>query len=1298
MQSAFTAKELLTGDTPVFLFECTLADGTLQNWSSQTILWNGNQYTGRVLRHNLFEAQIASDTQVGGAPRLSFELANADSHFSEIEQQTGFKGSQLIVRSLFIDATTGQASTDALVVFRGLMNPPDLITESTFRLSAMNRMSMQRTVVPDVRVQRLCPWRFPATEPQRAEAVLGGETKGKYSPFYRCGYSPDQSNGVGNLNGGTPFTACAHSRMDCEQRGMFTTDSSGRTTARFGGIEFVPATILVRGSGQKNLQLSNVQDNQARYNDAVPVVYGTQWHAPDVVFSRNDGNLTRMEVLLSMGEIEGVLTVLVDDIVIPQGVAGSNMTATGWWNLISAGTRNGKQDPNFANGSGVPIGDPYGSMAYLSVVVPNRINDGSVIPKVQVLMEGLKLQVFDAGGYATGEQFTDNPAWVLADILMRAGYRLDELDRESFATAAAYCDEPITVNDPITGTELIPRFRCNFALKQKRSAGEIIRALRNSARIYLVLNTDGLLEARIENTFALQQPVKPAGSNATDVYNGGWPAYEFDAAGIARNSDGSASLRLSCKGAQDTPNRLSVEFQDEFNQYQHDSLSLADGDDSDLCGQEVAAAWDALGVSNFSQASRMLLLGLNRGIEGNRFVEFETSVKALGLVPGDLITVSYLKENLLRAPFRILKITPGAGFRTAVISAQLHNDDWYADNVTSIVGGRGWQAGQGSGLPAPVGGTVLDENGLLQLGITESEIIGSDGSADIELSVSFTEPSGQLGTLPAPLVDLSATVASSGGTLADGSTWFYAVSAVDNAGGESPLSFIVQASIGAGAGTNSIGLSGIGLPGGTASFHVYRGASPLQLFRIASSHAPATIFTDAGLAPQAILPPDPRFDHANLYWHWELLPEAAVTIHSSTSVGNSVLELNVDQYKTAIVRISRGRGAGQERQIAGNTATVVTVDQPWTVEPDATSYFVIAENSWRPGARGNTSPLAIDVPERIGAGVQILARAANAKGDEAAYELSPLTRWTLGQSGVLAADAAVPPAPSFGLSVSPVRGGTVDLGGIAFSSLLNTRSIVAGTYRFHYYDEIGTASVALIARVAAADLSAQFASGIAVGALVQIDREIVQAGVTTDGITLVTRGVHSTAVVDHEITAAVYPLAEKVVIVPFIRKFFGSPASGDWKYSVDLPNARLASVELYMTNSLGDGAVSASQFTATNDSGLRTLSGGQYSMQITGYLAVQTGAAPDVIVDADRSVRDIYAVVRGPSAGAGVTLGLNRNAQPYATLHFDPGITISSVADGFELPVLRAGDLLSLDVTGVGTANPGSDLTVIVRL
>lgn len=1300
MQSPLNAKEVVNADTPILFFDCTLADGSVEHWSSRSFTLAGVPYEGRVLRHNLFEAQLASDTQIGGAPRLTFELANADSRLSQIEAQSGFKGSRLSVKVAFMDIAAGVATSDPLVVFSGLMNPPELITENSFRLSAMNRMSTQRSVLPEVRVQRLCPWRFPASGAQRAEAVYGGDARGKYSPFYRCGYSPDQEGGKGNLNGEQPYTDCAHTRAACEARGMFTSDSSGRTTSRFGGVEFVPASILVRGSGQKNQSLSAVQDNQARYNDFVPLIYGTQWHAPDVVFSRNDGNLTRMEVLLGMGEIEGILKVLVNGVEIPAGVNGRNMTSTGWYNLITAGTREGGQDGNFADGRGVALGDPFGSMAYLSVVVPNRVNDGSSIPSVQVLMRGLRLEHFSADGDSQGEQFTDNPAWVLLDVLRRSGYSLDEIDTPSFARVAAWAGETIEVQDAVGGSVMVPRFQCNFALKQRRSSGEIVRAIRNSSRIYLVLNAAGHMEARAENTIALQQSSKPEGSNATALYNGGWPAYEFGPSSIARLADGSSSVRIKTRSAQDTPNRLSVEFQDRFNQYQQDSLSLADGDDADLCGQEVAAGWDAVGVSSFGQAERVLLLGLNRAIQGNLFIEFETSVKALGLLPGDLITVTYAKENLQRTAFRILRITPGASFRTATITAQLHNDEWYSDAVTGIVGGRGWQSGSGSGLPAPVCGTVLDADDALQLGIRETEVTGSDGSANVTLDVAFTAPSGSRGSLVAPLIGLAPAIQTHGGSLAGNLTLFYGMSAVDAAGGESPLSFIAQVLIPPGANTNAVTIDGIGLPGGSAGFHVYRGTSPSQMFRIASNQSVAPSFSDTGLPVQTVLPADPQFDHVNIYWRWEILPATAAAIHSINSVGNPSLQLAPGRYTGALVRIVSGIGAGQERIVSGNDSHTLVVEKEWDVTPAAASTFVICESSWRPGAKGSVSSIPITVPERLGSGVQICARAANIRDEEAAYEASPVTRWIVGQSGGLLADADVPPAAAFGVDLSPVRGGVLDLNSIAFPTLVNTRSIIAGTYRFHFYDEVnGPPPIALAAPISADDDFIQLATPVPIDTLIQIEREILAVrAVDVTGRFFVQRGRFGSRAASHGSAEMAYVLREKATVVPFVKNFFGAQTSGDWKYSLELPNVRIASVELSMTNALGNGAAAVNCYTSTVDNGLRSMGGGQYSFQIAGYLAVQTGAAPDVVVDADRSVRDIFGILRSASAGAGVTLQLNLNGAAFATMHFDPGSTNSNIVEGFGLPPLRANDRISLDVTGVGVTNPGADLTLIFRL
>ena len=391
---------------------------------------NSVSYAARVLQHSSFNIQTASDQGVDGSPKISVTLANADSYFSEIERATGWKGGQLTVSFLFYDLRNNAPLTAAAVVFQGICNSPDQIKEATFRLTASNRMNLQRLILPEVRVQKACPWNFPSTPAQQAEAVNGG-ADGQYSMYYRCGYSAGQTGGIGNLNGAVPFTSCAYTRADCQARGMFT---------RFGGLEYVPPVISVRGYG-KDWTSSNLSVNQAQYNDFVPMVYGTAWYSPLIVFARNDGNLTRMEVLLGIGQMQGVITVLVNGIQIPLGITGQNMTATGWYNVVTLGTRTGVFDMNFTDSSGQLAGDPYGSMAYLAVVVPNQINNGNSLPSIQVLAQGLIVPTYNSDGTTAASQFSNNPAWILLDVLRRSGWAASEIDIVSFAAAAAYCDQ-----------------------------------------------------------------------------------------------------------------------------------------------------------------------------------------------------------------------------------------------------------------------------------------------------------------------------------------------------------------------------------------------------------------------------------------------------------------------------------------------------------------------------------------------------------------------------------------------------------------------------------------------------------------------------------------------------------------------------------------------------------------------------------------------------------------------------------------------------------------------------------------
>ncbi|MCU1263462.1 MAG: hypothetical protein JWO80_6347 [Bryobacterales bacterium] len=1310
MSTIFQTKEQPIPDTPLLLFDCVMTDGSAEHWGTQAVTVGAVQYAGRVAKHNLFEMQTASGQGVDSIPKLSIDLANADSYFSELERNKGFKGAKLTARFVFFDLKKRVPGTETAVLFQGIANAPELITETAFRLSAMNRLSMQRVYLPPVRVQRRCAWDFPATAEQRTEAVDGG-VKGRFSRYYACGYSPDIAGGRGNLNGQNPFTTCSYTRSDCEGRGMFHADSQQRATARFSGIEFVPSTIVVRSAGSKSTQLSAVSLNEGRYNGFVPLVYGTAWYAPSIVFARNDGNLTRMEVLLGAGEMHAVYKVLVNGIDIPTGRSGQNMTGTGWFNVVTYGTRNGGFNLDFTNSGGAPLGDPYGSMAYLSVVVPNRINDGQTLPSIQVLVDGVKLLKYAADGTATDGQFSNNPCWIILDVLLRNGWTANEMDLASFAAAAAYCDEQIPAKDLNGNATMIPRFQCNVVLQARRSVGDVLRGIRNSSRLYLSFGFNGLLQLKVENTLALQQPAKPLNSNASASLNGGWPAYEFgDGAngttGILRNADGSSTVRLSSSGAVDCPNRFSVEFQDSFNEYQQDSFTLVNSDDVILTGQEINSNLNALGIANYDQAARILQFNLEKSIQGNVTVEFQTSVKALGLAPGDIITLTYLKEGFERQPFRIAKIVPTTNYRTATITAHIHDDSWYSDDngLGSATGARRLP-GYGIGLPRPVSGTHLDADGELEFGVTESSSQSQDGTTTLVATVTYIAPAAIPESAPAiPILSLAASISTTGGTLSGAQTLYYALSSVDAQGNESPLSFVVPAAIPPTTSTNTVTLQELSFPSSAGSFHVYRGPNPTQLYRIASAVTIAPVFTDIGLPDQAILPPDPNFDHANFYWRLELQGEANATIQSSTTVGNSVLAMIADEYAGMTVRIVRGTGASQERIIVSNDATSLTVKTPWDIQLDPTSVFVVAESGYQSGATGKTNVLQFPIPNRPNAIIQISGRSANSNDVECPYEVSPLTRWKIGGAGLKTTDADVPAIPTFGLSLSAVKGGTVTLGAIGFTDLTNTSSISAGTYTFFYYDETqGPPVVSLMGVVGSDDSSIQLSAAYTgeADSFIQLEGEILQVSqVSSDGLQLqVARGSLGSTAASHSAATLVYALASKITIVPFIRNFFGTPASGDWSYSLALPNVRIAAAQLYVNNSQGSSPAATGNFMTTSDFGLRTLSGGQYAFQIAGFLAIQTGAAPDISIEAERVIRDVFATVNAAaSQTTGIAANVNLDGNPLCTLSFAPGATTSNVVSGLTLPPLKSGARLSLDVVSVGETFPGSDLTVMIRV
>src|SRR5262249_54646116 len=232
--------------------------------------------------------------------------------------------------------------------------------------------------------------------------------------------------------------------------------------------------------------------------------------------------------------------------------------------------------------------------------------------------------------------------------------------------------------------------------------------------------------------------------------------------------------------------------------------------------------------------------------------------------------------------------------RSAHITAQIHNDAWYQDTngQLTLIPATRRQPGVGANLPNPITGTERDADGRIRYQITEFEVAGTDGTILSEVEVKFAPPvAGQSRLAGIPIVSLQATISPTGGALAGNQTLYYAVTATDAEGQESSPSFAVRAKIPAGSATNSVQLNALSFTAGTATFSVYRGELPTQLYRIASGQAVASQFTDTGLAGDLVSSPDPHYDHANFYWRLEETEEKFATIFGANQISKDTMAL-----------------------------------------------------------------------------------------------------------------------------------------------------------------------------------------------------------------------------------------------------------------------------------------------------------------------------------------------------------------------------------------------------------------------
>ena len=211
--------------------------------------------------------------------------------------------------------------------------------------------------------------------------------------------------------------------------------------------------------------------------------------------------------------------------------------------------------------------------------------------------------------------WTDNPAWVLYDVVTNKRYglggRLGEFGADKWALyqVAQYCDQ--LVPDGFGGQE--PRFTCNVWLTEQRSAYQVINDICSIFRAMPVWNGQQL-------TVVMDRPADPVWTYTNANVDESGFSYTFSARKSRHNA-------------------IQVEYADKENSYEKAIEYVADDESIRKNGLNIKKI-TAFGCTSRGQAHRTALWLLQTEKLETKTVTFTVGAEGLMHIPGDIIKVA----------------------------------------------------------------------------------------------------------------------------------------------------------------------------------------------------------------------------------------------------------------------------------------------------------------------------------------------------------------------------------------------------------------------------------------------------------------------------------------------------------------------------------------------------------------------------------------------------------------------------------------------------------------------------------
>lgn len=300
----------------------------------------------------------------------------------------------------------------------------------------------------------------------------------------------------------------------------------------------------------------------------------------------------------------------------------------------------------------------YPAMAWLDMnfIVSSELNGN---PSVSAVVMGKK--VYDIRTKKT--EYSTNPAMCLRDFMLSERYGLgrwikaDDLDDDSWAKAADYCDEEISFLDASGAIIKAKRFELNMVIDQKNDAIEWLKEILANFQGYLTL-TNGKFKLHIEQQSEI--------------------CYKF-------NDDNCFELSVAPLSLTDTPNKYDVKIIDPRNNWSTVSCIVEDYADQKERQKIITKEVNLNGTTSQYQALRLARFYRDQNLACPLNISFKTGMQGMHLEPGDVVTVSY-HEVFTDLPIRITDIKQNDDGNYE-ISGRQYNDTVYGD---ALGGGVHW--------------------------------------------------------------------------------------------------------------------------------------------------------------------------------------------------------------------------------------------------------------------------------------------------------------------------------------------------------------------------------------------------------------------------------------------------------------------------------------------------------------------------------------------------------------------------------------------------------------------------------